>query len=73
MRDAADQAQDVIDLFTKAALAAGKAVPGLQPSGTCHNPMCELEIPKAQLFCNIQCSQEYEQQQKIWKQTGRRS
>lgn len=62
MRDAADQAQGVIDALTKAAIsnAQNRLGPKLQPTGVCHH--CEEYVGELQLFCDNLCASAYEKE-----------
>jgi hypothetical protein len=71
MRDDVDLAQGTIDALTDAAIRniRNNAQRGLKPTGYCY--YCESDVQSSKLFCDIACSQDYEQEQRLRKLAGR--
>lgn len=67
MRDVIDQAQETIDALTQAAIAniRSNVSPKLKPKGECY--YCEAEVGGSKLFCDVQCSKDYDVEQKARK------
>lgn len=69
MSDIVDQANDMSEIM----LAAQRTVrkhSKLMAAGACH--YCDELLPKVgQLFCNSECSEDYESEDRLRKQSGR--
>lgn len=67
MADSADTSADLQATANDSAAAVRKPVPDIQPRGRCHNPLCELDVGPAQLFCDDACEREFEWESKRGK------
>lgn len=64
MAHEADTSVDYQAAANESAAAVRKTVPDIQPRGYCHNPLCELDVGPAQLFCGPDCEREFERERK---------
>ncbi len=48
---------------------ASKSYNKLVPKGTCH--YCDEDVPSDRLFCNRDCSQDYDKEQMLRKRLGK--
>jgi hypothetical protein len=64
----ADTSVDYQAAANESAAAVRKPVPGIQPRGRCHNPLCELDVGPTQLFCDADCEREFERERKRGEQ-----
>ena len=61
--DDADRAEDRIETTIQDSLDAVRrrmAYRELMPTGFCHNPLCNTELNNNRLFCDKECSEDYE-------------
>lgn len=74
MSDAADDSDDNIAAMTDIGLAQVRkrmAVRDLQPAGACHSPLCGESIDGNRLFCNRDCSEDWDKAQAAKRRGGR--
>jgi hypothetical protein len=63
MADEIDQANELAELALNVALRNLSAGPKLTPRGVCY--YCEAEVAPQQLFCDKDCADDYEKEQKL--------
>ncbi|WP_343725514.1 hypothetical protein [Herbaspirillum huttiense] len=69
MSDHADNADHKIYQAIEVGLAAARRAPVLQPDCRCH--FCEEKVMAGQVFCDIDCRDDYQRHQMLNNRTGR--
>jgi hypothetical protein len=68
MSDIADRAQSQIDLDLQAAIYQTRSRPAMRRMSQCH--FCEEFVCDTELFCNVDCRNDYERHERIGKIRG---
>ena len=69
MTDIIDQGNAAADLFLQSALSARRKLDMPAPDGKCHN--CEASTPPGVRWCDFDCQQDWEKQQRAIKMRAR--
>lgn len=71
MSDDLDRAQEASDMLTDASIRniRNNTNRGLKPTGLCY--YCESDVNSDKLFCNVECRQDFEQEQRLRKIAGK--
>lgn len=61
MSDVVDQGNELAQQLLDNYLEVRRPAPVLTPKGSCHNPLCDLDLddPRA-LYCGAECAKEHE-------------
>lgn len=68
MSDVADMSDKNVETFIASAIAHARGKPGMKATGWCR--FCEEAIGPVELFCNIECRDDYQKSQAAMKRNG---